>query len=64
MVVSYLSDLERGKAANPALRTLERFAAAYGLTVPELLRPVYPAEFQRLVDELPGGVMQDILHGG
>jgi transcriptional regulator with XRE-family HTH domain len=37
--IPYLSDLERGRT-NPSLETLQTLAAAYGLTVHDLLEPV------------------------
>lgn len=38
--VSYLSDLERGRTSNPTLDTMEKLAACYGLTLPDLVAGV------------------------
>ena len=53
--VQYLSDLERGRVANPSVATLTRLAGAYGIGVDELLghgRPYAGSELPQSLREL------------
>jgi transcriptional regulator with XRE-family HTH domain len=54
--VSYLSDLERGRTANPSFDTLDRLARCYKMTVVDLLSGVEEAGGEVTPAALPPGL--------